>query len=218
MTVLFRFILVWHGSWIIFWCNSFPKQIYSPVKKLSLALLILFFTFNSIESDAQQASSNNTTNFYSGSYDDFLREARKQGKVAILDFWAAWCAPCKKMDKETFTNAELAKHLNENFLIYKVNVDTFDGMEIANRFGVESFPTIITLNSRGRFMNELKGFLPANHLTEKLNQSSKQPQTYVSLWSLYNPFIHELELKNCYRNFVGWNYRMTYSYEPPKAR
>jgi thioredoxin-related protein len=151
------------------------------VKKLSLALLILFFTFNSIESDAQQASSNNTTNFYSGSYDDFLREARKQGKVAILDFWAAWCAPCKKMDKETFTNAELAKHLNENFLIYKVNVDTFDGMEIANRFGVESFPTIITLNSRGRFMNELKGFLPANHLTEKLNQSSKQPQTYVSL-------------------------------------
>jgi hypothetical protein len=64
----------------------------------------------------------------------------------------------------------------------------------------------------------LKGFLPANHLTEKLNQSSKQPQTYVSLWSLYNPFIHELELKNCYRNFVGWNYRMTYSYEPPKAR
>jgi thiol:disulfide interchange protein len=142
---------------------------------------MLFFTFNGIESNAQQTSSNNTTNFYSGSYDDFLREARKQGKVAILDFWAAWCAPCKKMDKETFANAELANHLNENFLIYKVNVDTFDGMEIANRFGVESFPTIITLDSRGRFIDELKGFFPANQLIEKLNQSSKQSQTYVSL-------------------------------------
>ncbi|MFB0909001.1 MAG: thioredoxin 1 [Spirosomataceae bacterium] len=151
------------------------------MKKLPLALLMFLFTFNSIESNAQQTSSNNTTNFYGGSYDDFLREARKQDKVAILDFWASWCAPCKKMDKETFANAELAKHLNEKFLIYKVNVDTFDGMEIANRFGVESFPTVITLDSHGRFIDELKGFFAANHLTEKLNQSSEQPQTYVSL-------------------------------------
>lgn len=142
---------------------------------------MLFFAFNGIESNAQQTFSNNTTNFYSGSYDNFLREARKQDKIAILDFWASWCAPCKKMDKETFSNPELAKHLNENFLIYKVNVDTFDGMEIANKFDVESFPTIITLDSRGQFIDEMKGFFPANYLIEKLNQSIEQPQTYVSL-------------------------------------
>ncbi|MDP5139121.1 MAG: thioredoxin family protein, partial [Spirosomaceae bacterium] len=119
--------------------------------------------------------------FYSGSYDDVLREARKQDKTVVLDFWAEWCAPCKKMDNETFSDFELAKVLNEKFLVYKVNIDTFDGMEIANRFGVESFPTIITLDSKGKYIDEFKGFFPANNLREKLSKPANQPQSYVSL-------------------------------------
>lgn len=151
------------------------------MKKISFVILALFLATFFVESKAQHTASSNSTNFYSGSYDDFLREARKQDKTVVLDFWAAWCAPCKKMDNETFSNPELGKFLNEKFLVFKVNIDTFDGMEIANRFAVESFPTIITLDSRGKFIDELNGFFPANRLLEKLSQSGNQQQAYVSL-------------------------------------
>lgn len=151
------------------------------MKKLPVFALLLLFGVTSINLNAQFATSKSKTQFFEGSYDNFLREARKQNKVAIIDFWASWCAPCKKMDNETFANSEVSRHINENYLIYKVNVDTFDGMEIANRFGVESFPTIITLDSRGKFIKELKGFFPPNHLIDRLSQSSEQLPAYVSL-------------------------------------
>ncbi len=151
------------------------------MKNISVVLLILFCAIAFAESRAQQATSLSSTNFYNGSFDDALREARKQDKTLVLDFWADWCAPCLKMDKETFSDPELAKTLNENFVVYKVNIDTFDGMEIANRFAVESFPTIITLDNRGKFIYELKGFFPANYFREKLSPLSKQTEAYVSL-------------------------------------
>lgn len=137
-----------------------------------LTTAAFFLLLGSFSLHAQQ-NQKQQVNFYAGSYDNFLREARKQNKVAILDFWASWCAPCQKLDKETFRDPEFADYLNQNFLVYKVNVDTFDGMEIANRFGVESFPTLIKLNSRGRFEEEWKGFFPANYLKEMLSRSSK---------------------------------------------
>lgn len=137
-----------------------------------LSLFLLLFTIVADINAQKSPLNNNETNFYSGSYNDFLREARKQDKIAILDFWAAWSPSCEKMDKETFNNPEVAKYINEQFLIYRVNVDTFDGMEIANRFKVESFPTLIKLNSRGRFEKEWKGFFPANYLKEMLRASA----------------------------------------------
>lgn len=139
---------------------------------LTASFLILI---SKLPLQAQQVPQKQQVSFYSGSYDNFLREARKQNKVAILDFWASWCAPCLKLDKETFQNPEFAAYVNQNFLVYKVNVDTFDGMEIANRFGVESFPTLIKLNSRGRFEEEWKGFFPPNYLKEMLRGTTKNP-------------------------------------------
>lgn len=106
--------------------------------------------------------------FYKGSYDNFLREAKKQNKPILLDFWASWCAPCKKMDKETFNDPALTSYINENFYIYKVNIDTFDGIEIANKFHVESFPTLLLLTSKGIVKKELKGFYPADYLLQEL--------------------------------------------------
>lgn len=144
------------------------------MKNSRIITVLFLLLLGSSALKGQQIITNQQVSFYSGSYDNFLREARKQNKVAILDFWASWCAPCQKMDKETFKNPELAAYINQNFLVYKVNVDTFDGMEIANRFSVESFPTLIKLNSRGRFEKEWKGFFPPSYLKDLLVTSSQK--------------------------------------------
>ncbi|AWV99312.1 thioredoxin family protein [Arcticibacterium luteifluviistationis] len=110
-----------------------------------------------------------TVEFYSGSYDNFLRTAKKQQKPILLDFWATWCGPCKKMDNETFKNSDLAAYVNGNFLIYRVDIDTEDGKRIAERFDVKVFPTLLVADYKGNEVTKLKGFYSPNYLAKTLD-------------------------------------------------
>ena len=59
--------------------------------------------------------------FYSGTYDNLLREARKQNKPVILDFWASWCGPCRQ--SFPFMNDLTAKYEEQGLIVLSINVD-----------------------------------------------------------------------------------------------
>ena len=109
--------------------------------------------------------------FYDGSYDELLRESRKQKKPIILEFWANWCIPCRKMENETFANPDFAAFINKNFLVYKVNIDTFDGMDIADKYNIDAYPTLVLLDAKNKYINRYKGFFPAYYLKKELEKN-----------------------------------------------
>lgn len=138
--------------------------------KVMLLLGITFVIFTSYTKEMSQ----NQVKFYEGSYDDFLREAKKLKKPIVLDFWASWCGPCKKLENETFKNPSLASYINSNFMVYRVNIDSFDGMTIADRFAVDAYPTLVLLDSKNKYITRYRGFFPADYLKNELEKNKSQ--------------------------------------------
>lgn len=74
--------------------------------------------------------------------------------LAMVDFWAAWCGPCKMLAPVMDV---LAQRYDGKVLVGKVNVD--EEPELARRFGVMSIPTVVFLKN-GREFDRKVGFLP----------------------------------------------------------
>ncbi len=73
----------------------------------------------------------------------------------LVDFWAAWCGPCRVVAPEM---AKLARQRNGSIIIAKV--DTEQLPDVAGRFGIASIPTFILFQS-GRETGRASGAMPA---------------------------------------------------------
>lgn len=74
------------------------------------------------------------------SVSDFTK-AIDSDKLVVIDFYADWCGPCKKLTPELTKVANDNKNIN----FYKINVDNVT--EIANKYKIEMLPTIVYIKN-----------------------------------------------------------------------
>lgn len=90
--------------------------------------------------------------------ENFEAEVMKSDKTVMLDFWAAWCGPCKMLAPIV---AEIAEKYDGTVKVGKVNVD--EEPELANAFQVSSIPMIAVIRD-GKVVNTSVGYRPADQI------------------------------------------------------
>lgn len=69
--------------------------------------------------------------------DNFEKEVLQSDKIAVIDFWAPWCGPCRMMGPVI---EKFAEEFDGKYVVGKVNVDEEE--ELAGKFNIMSIPTI----------------------------------------------------------------------------
>lgn len=74
------------------------------------------------------------------------KKAHKEGKLLFVDCYSKWCVPCKKMDKEVFTDPEVGKLYNRYFVSIKLDMESKDGKKYQKKFKIDGYPTLLYLD------------------------------------------------------------------------
>lgn len=85
--------------------------------------------------------------------------------LAMVDFWADWCGPCKMVGPVV---EKIAEQYDGKALVAKVNID--EEPELAQRFGVMSIPTLVFLKN-GEEVDRKVGVMPMEAFTAVLEQN-----------------------------------------------
>jgi len=96
---------------------------------------------------------------------NFADEIESGESVYMVDFWAAWCGPCRLVAPIVEDLAD--EYKDKGLKVGKLDVDA--NPQTAVRFGVRSIPTILFFKN-GELVDQVVGAVPRPHLEEKVKQ------------------------------------------------
>ena len=137
------------------------------IKILACASLIFNFQFSIFNSTQAQVTWHSI---------DEASKAKIGTRMYLVDFYTDWCGYCKKMDRETFTDATVAKIINKYYYPVKFNAEGRNsftwfgtsygpgsGRSRAHSFarGIQGYPTSVLYLADGKPLQAVPGFYSA---------------------------------------------------------
>lgn len=83
-----------------------------------------------------------------GAWKEVLEAARKENRIIFMDCYTVWCGPCKVLDRDVFTNDEVADYFNGHFVNAKYDMEKGEGIELKNKYTVTAYPTLLFIDAR----------------------------------------------------------------------
>ncbi len=120
--------------------------------------------------------------------DEAIAAQAKNPKKIFVDMYTNWCGPCKLLDRNTFSNKDVANFINENFYAVKFNAEGNDVIKTHNQtftnpkydpakakrrnsqhqfaryMGVRAYPTVLFIDENGKLINKVKGYKTPHQL------------------------------------------------------
>ena len=103
--------------------------------------------------------------------DAALAQARGEGKPLMVDVFATWCSPCKRLDEEVFSRADVA-HASRAFIPVKVDGDKHP--DVLKKFAISGYPTILFLSLQGQEIHRVRGAAPHQIMLQEMAKAAEK--------------------------------------------
>jgi thioredoxin-related protein len=102
-----------------------------------------------------------------------LAAAKKENKPVMIDFMADWCAPCKQMDKTTFSHASILRK-SQSFIPVRIDIEKQRQVAarykaLARAYGGIGIPNMLFLTGDGKELKHIVGFQEPGQLLAVMN-------------------------------------------------
>jgi thioredoxin-like negative regulator of GroEL len=120
-------------------------------------------------------------------YEAAVNASKRSQRPLLLDFGATWCGPCKKLEATTFKDREVSATIQNGYVAVKIDVDR--NPELAAKFGVKAYPTIVLVAPDGREIARRSGYVEPGpflqwitpHRSRNIAEAKPEPVALASL-------------------------------------
>lgn len=158
------------------------------MKKPIVFFLLLFYSFTLAQG----------IKFEQDTFKNILAKAKKEKKLVFLDAYASWCGPCKMLERNIFPKKEVGDYYNKNFVNAHFDMEKGEGVAIARKYQISSYPTLLFIDGDGVVVHKTSGYMsvpdfiqlgktainPENKIEsriQKFNEGEKNPEFLLDL-------------------------------------
>lgn len=152
-----------------------------------------------------------------------LAAQKKEPKKIFMDAYTTWCGPCKMLDKNTFSNSDVANFINKNYYPVKFNAEgnveiTYQGMtfknpgydpnrkgrnsqhQLAQALKISGYPSLVFFDEQGKLIGPIPGYRTPHQLELFLKlflkEDYKEITTPEAFQEYSEEFTNEFSLEN----------------------
>ena len=111
-----------------------------------------------------------------------LQQAKSSNKLLFIDAYTTWCGPCKLMSKNVFPEKAVADFYNKQFVNLKLDMEKGEGPNVALRFGIAAYPTLLFLDGDGKLIHKALGFQDVKEFIE-VGKTALDGDKTLSSWT-----------------------------------
>ncbi len=91
-----------------------------------------------------------------------FEQAKRQGRLVLLDVKAEWCVACRKMEETGFRDPRVLETLRQHYIPVRADIDHEPA--IMKRYGARGVPAVVILDGEGREIVQKRGYLEPDWL------------------------------------------------------